>query len=265
MFHWRRACRSTGDTSRVPAGPWRVLRRAVLWLLAAEFAAAAASFLIVLFLVLTRRFEAPHARPGGMPVPLVYALPATVALQATLLFADFRQARIFGQGNLRAGLGAGPVQRRWLIAVLFVLMIAWLFTYIAVVTRFQSVAHYIARDVPQAPVLTMTGGPALIILRVLLIAGLAPIAEELFFRGWFWTALRRYWSVWPTALCTGGIWLSLHALEGAVRVPILIPAAILLSLARHYGGSVRASIPLHVANNLVAVSIQIAAIASGGH
>ncbi|HTW72188.1 MAG TPA: CPBP family intramembrane glutamic endopeptidase [Acetobacteraceae bacterium] len=253
----------TGDTPPVPAGAWRVLRRAVLWLLAAEFAAWAASFVIVFCLVVARSVADRHAAPGWVPPPLAYALPGTVALQATLLFADLRQGRIFGRGSLAAGLGAGPVQRRRLIALLVVLMIASVLTYIIVLTRFQSVANFIARDATPTPVLAMTGGPALIVVRVLLIAFLAPIAEELFFRGWFWTALRRYWSVWPTALCTGGIWLALHALEGAVRVPILLPAAILLSLARHYGGSVRASIPLHIANNLTAVAIQIAAVMAG--
>ena len=253
----------TGHTPPAPAGPWRVLRRAVFWLLAAEFAALAASFAIAFCLALARSVASPHAGPGWLPSPLAYALPATVALQATLLFADLRQGRIFGHGNIAAGLGAGPVRRRRLIALLLVLMIAWVLAYITIVTRFQSVTNYIAHDTTPTPVLMMTGGPALMIVRALLIAFLAPIAEELFFRGWFWTALRRYWSVWPTALCTGGIWLSLHALEGAVRVPILVPAAILLSLARHYGGSVRASIPLHLANNLTAVAIQLVALMAG--
>ncbi|HUB49974.1 MAG TPA: type II CAAX endopeptidase family protein [Acetobacteraceae bacterium] len=249
----------TTGTLPVPASPWRVLCRAMLWLLAAEFAAAAASFLIVFLLVSLRTIEIPHASPGWLPDPLAYTLPATVALQATLLFADLRQGRVLGHGSLAAGLGAGPVRRHGLIVVLFVLMIAWVVTYITFLIRFQSVASFIAHDVTPTPVLAMTGRPALIVLRLLLIVCLAPVAEELFFRGWFWTALGRFWSVWPTALCTGGIWLALHGLEGAVRVPILLPSAILLSLARYYGGSVRASIPLHMANNLTAVVIQLAA------
>ena len=236
-----------------------MLARAVLWLLAAEFAAAASSFLIVFFIVLAHTVESPHARPGWLPDPLAYVLPATVALQATLLFADLRQGRVLGHGNLAAGLGAGTVRRRGLVVVLLVLMIAWVFSYITFLIRFQSVATFIAHDVPPTPVLVMTGGPALIVVRLLLIAFLAPVAEELFFRGWFWTALSRFWGVWPTALCTGGIWLALHGLEGAIRIPILLPSAILLSLARYYGGSVRASIPLHIANNLTAMAIQLAA------
>jgi len=231
----------------------------VLWLFAAEFAAMAASFVIVFVIVLVRRMADAHATPGWLPAPLVYALPAAVALQATLLFADLRQGRRFGNGSLAAGLGAGPVRRRGLIALLLVAMIAWVAVYITVLIRFQEVARFIAREAPPAPVLVMTGGSALIVVRLLLIVVLAPIAEELFFRGWLWTALRRSWSAWATALCTGAIWVGLHALEGIVRVPILLPAAVLLSLARHYGGSVRASIPLHIANNLTATMVQIMA------
>ena len=245
-----------------PSNPWRILGRALLWLLAAETAAYAVSFLIVFFLAMAHALA--HGKPGWQPSPLVYALPATVALQGILLFVDLREGRLRGYGSLATGLGAAPVRRPRLIAFFIVLMIAWVFTYITLLIHFQNVATFIAHDVPPTPVLRMTGGPALIVIRLLLIAGLAPFAEELFFRGWLWTALCRTWSVWPTALCTGGIWLALHALEGAVRVPILVPAAILLSLARHYGGSVRASIPIHAANNLTAVAIQLFAASLGG-
>jgi membrane protease YdiL (CAAX protease family) len=254
----------TGATPPVPDTVWRVLRRALLWLLIAELAAAVIPFVVGFVNAMSRAGGHAHTITASVPLPAVYALAGTVALQATLLFADLRQGRIFGDGSLAAGLGAGPVRRRLLLAVLATLMVAWVITYITFVIRFHSVARFIAHDVPRTPALQMTGGPALLTIRILLIAGLAPIAEELFFRGWMWTALRRYWTVWPTALCTGGIWLALHALEGAVRVPILLPAAILLSLARHYGGSVRASIPVHIANNLTAVGIQLVALAVGG-
>jgi membrane protease YdiL (CAAX protease family) len=244
-----------------PSSPWRILCRALLWLLAAEVAAYAVSFLVAFVLAVAH--TAAYGKSGWQPSPLVYALPATVALQAILLIVDFREGRLRGHGNLAAGLGAAPVRRPRLIAFFLVLMIAWVLSYITLLIHFQSVATFIAHDVPPTPVLRMTGAPALIVIRILLIAALAPLAEELFFRGWLWTALRRTWDVWPTALCSSGIWLALHALEGAVRVPILVPAAILLSLARHHGGSVRASIPIHVANNLTAVAIQLVAMAAG--
>jgi membrane protease YdiL (CAAX protease family) len=99
----------------------------------------------------------------------------------------------------------------------------------------------------------------MLVIMLLLAVAVAPVAEELFFRGWLWTALRRSWGVWPTALCTAGLWLGIHAIDGPVRALILLPTAILLCLARYYGGSVRASLLVHVVNNGTAVAIQMAA------
>lgn len=240
-----------------PTPGWLILR-AFLWLLAAEAAAYAAAFLVAFFAGLLQALT--HTQ-GWRPSTLAYALGGTVALQSVLLLADFHQGRLLGNRSLAAGLGAGPVRRPRLIVLFAVLMVAWVGVFIALLLHFLALANFIAKGVPPTPLLELLGGgPLAIAVRLLLIAVVAPIAEELFFRGWLWTALRRSWSVWPTALFTGGIWLALHALEGPVRVPILLPAAILLSLARHYGGSVRASLPIHVINNLTAVAIQLAAL-----
>lgn len=232
------------------AGRWRPLWLVVLWLLLAE----AGSLLVPICLGIA-------AGLGRWRMsPLAYALPATIALQAILLLGSWWQARFVGQGSRAAGLGWRPVRRPRLVAGFALLMVVWVLCYIAIIIHVRPVAVFISRDVPHTPVLTMEGGAALNVVRMLLIAVLAPVAEELFFRGWLWTALRRSWGALPTALWTGGIWLCLHALEGAVRVPILVPAAVLLSLARHYGGSVRASLPVHFANNAAAVAIQLIAL-----
>jgi membrane protease YdiL (CAAX protease family) len=100
-------------------------------------------------------------------------------------------------------------------------------------------------------------------MQFLLIVPVAPIAEELFFRGWLWTALRRSWGVWPTAVCTAGMWLAVHALDAPARVLMLLPMAVLLSLARYYGNSVRASLAVHIVNNATASVIQLAALLFG--
>jgi hypothetical protein len=102
-----------------------------------------------------------------------------------------------------------------------------------------------------------------LLLWALMIFG-APIAEELFFRGWLWTGLRRTVSPVPTALITSALWLACHLTNG-LRYPLaLLPAAAILSLARHYGGSVRASIALHFWNNLFAiVAVGVARVITG--
>jgi len=105
------------------------------------------------------------------------------------------------------------------------------------------------------PFVTETTSVALapVLAGVFLILLLAPLAEELFFRGWLWTGLRQSWGPVGTGLLTGGAWLLLHLGNGLWKPLFILPSAILFSLARHYGGSVRASLWLHVATNALAL------------
>ncbi|HEY3846495.1 MAG TPA: CPBP family intramembrane glutamic endopeptidase [Acetobacteraceae bacterium] len=256
---------ATTEPADAPARhPWRSLLRALLWLLLAEIASVCVAVLAGFIAGFTRAVAHAQGTEGWQPDLLFYALIATIALQGTLLLADLRQGRSAGRGNLAVGLGAGPMRRHRLIALFAGLMIAWVIGYVMALIRFQTFNAYVATRVPAVLTLPVSGGPILLAIMLLLAVAVAPLAEELFFRGWLWTALRRSWGVWPTALCTAGLWLGIHALDGPVRALILLPTAILLSLARHYGGSVRASLLVHVVNNATAVAIQVAARALTG-
>lgn len=243
----------------LPKRPWRSLLHALLWLLAAEFASACVAVLIGAVAGISQGVAHIHGVDGWKPSVLFYGLVATIALQATLLCAALKLGRSVGHGDLVLGLGAGPMRRRRLIGVFAGLIVAWVIAYIAAIIRFQAFDTYMATKVPSILTLPMAAGPVMLACMVLLTVAVAPVAEELFFRGWLWTALRRSWGVWPTAFCTAGLWLGIHAIDGPVRALILLPTAILLCLARHYGGSVRASLLVHVINNGTAVAIQIAA------
>jgi len=223
----------------VPRSPWAVLCTALLWLLVAVAASFLAPNLLHLF--------------GWRPAPLIYGLAATIALQATLLLAVFHQGR-------SSAFGFGPVQRHMLVAGLTLLMIAWICVYLAALIHFRLLATVITTGLPTALAMQMQNRPAVLAVRLLLIALVAPVTEELFFRGWLWTALRQSWSAWPTAVVTASIFLALHGLNGPVKVVVLIPAAVLLSLARHFGGSARASLPVHIASNVTALAFQIASV-----
>jgi membrane protease YdiL (CAAX protease family) len=195
------------------------------------------------------------------PTPLVYWLGSILALQSVLLLANLSQGRVLGNGDIMLGLGAGPMRRRKLIAVFAVLMIGWICNYVAVLIRFRALANTISTGLPSARAAEaqIPGHPIVMVMALLLAMIVAPLLEELFFRGWLWTGLRRSWGAWPTALITGGLWLVAHAPGGPLRVPLLLPQAILLSLARHYGGSARASLVIHIVNNTTAA---VAATAS---
>ena len=239
---------------------WRLLLRAFLWLLGAEAVAICGGGLIAFIGGFSRGFAKAHGGIGWQPDPLVYVLVGTLALQATLLFVSLRQGRSLGHGNLAAGLGAGPMRRHGFVALLAGLAVIWIGTFVAILAHMQSVSVYVSDRVPAVLKLTTSAGPFLLAMQFLLIVPFAPIVEELFFRGWLWTALRRSWGVWPTAVCTAGLWLAVHAIDAPARVLMLLPMAVLLSLARHYGNSVRASLVVHLVNNGVAAMIQFGAL-----
>ena len=230
--------------------PWRQLRTALFWLLGAELV----SLLAAIIFGFAIGFSRSMAR-GGMawnPNPLVNSLVPMLALQVTILLGSLRQSR-------PPGIGARPVQRKALVCALAGLAAFWVLGYFGLVLHVASVRKFVLHaDVPPALILPDHTSPQLIAVWLIIVVVFAPLAEEWFFRGWLWTALRQAWSVWPTAICTSTLWLAMHALEGPTRVLVLLPAATLLCLARHYGASARASLVVHVVNNATAGAIQLA-------
>jgi membrane protease YdiL (CAAX protease family) len=89
---------------------------------------------------------------------------------------------------------------------------------------------------------------------VVLITVIAPLGEELFFRGYFFGALRNWRGVWPAALGTGVVFGAIHV--GSAPVGFLVPLAFFgvgLCLLYHYSGSLYPCIALHALNNSIAL------------
>ena len=83
-------------------------------------------------------------------------------------------------------------------------------------------------------------------VRLLLIAGLAAVLEELFFRGALWAALRAL--PWPArALLAAVLFAAAHGGGEGLVWALLLGCA--LGLARHVGGGLLAPIALHAAHN----------------
>jgi len=90
---------------------------------------------------------------------------------------------------------------------------------------------------------------------VILIAVVAPIAEETFFRGFLFGGLRSKWPRIPAALVSGLVFGGVHAPEGPTAV---VPLAILgfaLALLYEETGSLWPCILAHSVNNSLALSI----------
>ena len=96
---------------------------------------------------------------------------------------------------------------------------------------------------------------ALVFVAVLVCVA-APIAEELFFRGFCFTALRRWIGVAGGAIATGVIFGAIHA--GSADAVFLVPLGVfgaVLCLLYHRTGSLLPCMVLHAFNNALALGV----------
>ena len=80
----------------------------------------------------------------------------------------------------------------------------------------------------------------------------APIAEEFFFRGFFYGSLRNGMSVVTAAAINGLVFGLIHVGSGISAVPALIVFGVILCLLRETTGSLYPCIGLHALNNVFA-------------
>jgi uncharacterized protein len=83
----------------------------------------------------------------------------------------------------------------------------------------------------------------------------APVAEELFFRAFFYRALRTRLRMWPAALIDGAVFGSLHfqGIDSAVILPVIAVVGVGLCLVYERTGSIFAVIAIHAAFNTFAM------------
>jgi membrane protease YdiL (CAAX protease family)/uncharacterized RDD family membrane protein YckC len=93
------------------------------------------------------------------------------------------------------------------------------------------------------------------VLAVVTIVVLAPIGEELFFRGFFFSGLRSRMSVWPAALISGLVFGSVHAPTGITTVIPLAALGIVLAWLYDRTGSLWPCVIAHTLNNALALAL----------
>jgi membrane protease YdiL (CAAX protease family) len=89
-----------------------------------------------------------------------------------------------------------------------------------------------------------------------LVAVVAPVAEEFFFRGFFFTALRAWKGLWPAAILTGLVFGGIHV--GSAEAVFLVPLAFFgfaLCLLYQRTGSLYPCMALHCMNNSLAFGV----------
>jgi membrane protease YdiL (CAAX protease family) len=97
---------------------------------------------------------------------------------------------------------------------------------------------------------------AALLASAVLVSVVAPMAEEFFFRGFFFGALRNWKGMWPAAIITGLVFGAIHA--GSADTALLPPLAFfgfVLCVVRERTGSLLPCIVLHCANNSIAFGV----------
>lgn len=98
-------------------------------------------------------------------------------------------------------------------------------------------------------------GIGIAIFAVLAIVVLAPVAEEIFFRGFFFAGLRQRWSLWPSALLSGAVFGLVHAPTGPTAAIPLAGLGVGLAWLYNKTGSIYPSMLAHFLNNAIAISV----------
>ena len=240
-------------------------RRGTVFLLLgmlAWVAAAVAGTMAVWGLLVALRRSGAVAEPSG----LVYTLLGGYGFHGTLLLGGLWQGRRLGRGDWRAGIGANQIRRKACIAFFCVVMVGWLMVVLALTAAIPALHDFMKSMTPEFLMSDLgEASPGVMALLLVLVVILAPVAEECFFRGWLWEASRRRgYTIVTTACLTAVPWLLLHGIESPGRILFLLPAAVIFSFARQMGGSVLASLTVHITNNLSVVLVQATATLLGG-
>lgn len=183
------------------------------------------------------------AKPPGGVLVLDTALQDTIFVIAPLLLAG-----IGGRAVAAWQLGLRPT-RFWRAVGLIVLAFV---AFLVLAAVWSELIHNEAKD----KVLEKLGsreGSALLIASAALTCVIAPICEELLFRGFMFTSLRNLWGPWPAAVLTGLIFGAVHT--ASAPAADLLPLAMLgfvLCLLYRATGSLYPCIALHAVNNCLA-------------
>jgi uncharacterized protein len=181
-------------------------------------------------------------------------------LATQALFDGFLVAVAIGMAsgwrfNLREALGRLGVRRfepsaiGWMFAVLGAYYVgAIAFSAIVIQPKQEDIGKELGVCNP---------GVGIAIAAILAVVVLAPIAEELFFRGFFFAGLRSRWSLWPSALLSGAIFGLVHAPTGPTAAIPLAGLGVGLAWLYNKTGSIWPCMLAHFLNNALAISVVV--------
>jgi membrane protease YdiL (CAAX protease family) len=183
-------------------------------------------------------------------IPSGLELADTVVQDGAFVLAAVIFAHV-GRRTVQAWqLGLRPPRMRWRRAAL--LIAALLFGFLAFSAIWAAILDVHAKE-KLLEQLGANEGAALLALSAALTCVLAPICEEILFRGFIFQALRSWRGTWPAAAITGLVFGGIHA--GSAPAVDLVPLAALgfgLCLLYRYTDSLYPCIVAHSLNNSLA-------------
>ena len=192
---------------------------------------------------------------SGKPAPMTVILPATGVMLVVLIVGVMVTASMTFSGGVRRGLGFSS--RRWFSdtgrAIVGFLAILPLCIAALALTKYLADKGILPIDLTEHPALGFVrrASTAWVVVVFVVTAVLAPLGEELFFRGLVQSLLRKHFGgPWPAILATSVLFAAVHA-------PIYkdMPALFLLSVALGYNyertGRLLSPILMHAIFNAV--------------
>jgi uncharacterized protein len=233
-----------GDSSRSPDTDWPPWTAPAALLGGLVLAAVGGLVVDLPALALGATITSSHTPPG-------LSIADTVVQDVAFVLAAVFFAQLGGRAVSAWQFGLRRPRGGWRAAG--GLVVALLVAFIALSAIWSAVTHP-----PEEELLKQLGSKestALLILSAGLTCVVAPICEELLFRGFIFTALRNWHGTAPAAVITALIFGGVH--YGSAPVLDLVPLAALglgLCLLYRYTGSLYACIAAHSLNNSLAFS-----------
>jgi uncharacterized protein len=233
-----------GERSRSPDTTWRPWTAPLALLGGLALAVVGGLIVDVPALLLGVKISSSHTPPGLSIADTVVQDIGFVLVAVYFAHLGGRAVRSWQFGLRRPGVG-------WRSAS--AMIVALLVTFIVLSVIWSAVFHPSEEKLLET--LGSNEGTALLLLSAGLTCVVAPICEELLFRGYMFTALRNWRGTLPAALITGLLFGGVHA--GSAPALDLAPLAALgfgLCLLYRYSGSLYPCMIAHSLNNSLAFS-----------
>jgi membrane protease YdiL (CAAX protease family) len=190
-----------------------------------------------------------------LPVILVAGVSEAMAALSLLVLVLFQDGILVGAALLFAAFQRSP--RGWhfgVRATRFWPTVGWAALGVALTLGFE-LGYIELFDVDETNIDDLgEGDPAAGLFVALMTIVVAPVSEELFFRAFFYRALRTRLRIWSAALIDGMVFGSLHfqGLDTAVVLPVIAVFGVVQCVIYERTGSLFAVIAVHAGFNAVA-------------